>query len=112
MFGFNLTEILVIGVVALIVFGPEKLPKVMSELGKWAGEMKKSTDGLRRELYNSAYRPTDELKSLSQEISGLFSSKPKPIIEVPTVSVSSSFSTATTTTTTTIDEPKSSETTK
>ena len=85
MFGFNISEILVIAIVALVVFGPEKLPKVMSELGKWAGEFKKSSDGLRREFYNAAYRPADELKSISQDITGLIASKPITKVVVPII---------------------------
>jgi Tat protein translocase TatB subunit len=76
MFGFNFSELIVIAIVALVVFGPEKLPKVMSELGKWVGEFKKSSDGLRREFYNAAYKPADEVKTLSQDLTNLISLKP------------------------------------
>jgi len=76
MFGFNFSELVVIAIVALVVFGPDKLPKVMSELGKWAGEFKKSSDSLRREFYNAAYKPADEVKVLSQDLTNLVSLKP------------------------------------
>jgi sec-independent protein translocase protein TatB len=76
MFGFNFSELVVIAIVALVVFGPDKLPKLMSELGKWAGEFKKSSDSLRREFYNAAYKPADEVKVLSQDLTNLVSLKP------------------------------------
>lgn len=38
MFDFAWSEILVIGVVALVVIGPKDLPKVLRAAGKWAGK--------------------------------------------------------------------------
>ena len=38
MFGLDVGEYLVIGVVALVVLGPKELPRVMRELGKWMGK--------------------------------------------------------------------------
>lgn len=38
MFGLDIGEYMVIGVVALVVLGPKELPRVMRELGKWMGK--------------------------------------------------------------------------
>jgi len=38
MFDFSLGELAVIGVVALVVLGPERLPKVARTVGEWAGK--------------------------------------------------------------------------
>ncbi|RIL10232.1 MAG: hypothetical protein DCC75_04795 [Proteobacteria bacterium] len=57
MFGISLLELLIIGIVILIVFGPEKLPEMARTLGKMMGELRKSSDALRREFYNSVYKP-------------------------------------------------------
>ncbi len=46
MFGIGVPELLVIGVIALIVFGPGKLPEIGSALGKGLRDFKKSFDGL------------------------------------------------------------------
>ena len=42
------TEMIVIAGVALVVVGPERLPKVMRELGKWYGQLRRAADDLRR----------------------------------------------------------------
>ena len=48
MFGVGWTEMIVIAGVALVVVGPERLPKVMRELGKWYGQLRRAADDLRR----------------------------------------------------------------
>ena len=58
----NLSEIIVILVVALLLFGPEQLPVIARLFGKVAGDIKKTTDSLRREFYNSVYTPAQDLK--------------------------------------------------
>ena len=60
MFGISFAELLVIMIVALIVFGPEKLPEIASKLGKISFQLKKASDGFRREFYNSVYVPAKE----------------------------------------------------
>ena len=58
----SLTEIIVVFVVALLLFGPEQLPVIARGLGKIASEFKRTSDSLRREFYNSVYTPADELR--------------------------------------------------
>ena len=51
MFGsLGLPELLLIFVVALIVFGPRKLPEIGRTLGKALGEFKKATDDLKNTI--------------------------------------------------------------
>lgn len=38
MFDIGWSELMVIGAVALVVIGPKDLPRVLYELGKWAGK--------------------------------------------------------------------------
>jgi sec-independent protein translocase protein TatA len=45
MFGFGIQELLVILVIALIIFGPSKLPQIGSGLGKAIRDFKKSVTG-------------------------------------------------------------------
>lgn len=67
MFGsLGLPEMLMIFAVALIVFGPKKLPEIGRTLGKALGEFKKATD----ELKNTIEREVqiDEQKRILQSI--------------------------------------------
>jgi len=51
MFGsLGLPELLLIFAVALIVFGPRKLPEIGRTLGKALGEFKKATDDLKNTI--------------------------------------------------------------
>lgn len=50
MLGIGWTEMLVIGVVALIVIGPKELPAVMNRIGKFAGTIRRMGGDFQREL--------------------------------------------------------------
>ncbi len=58
----SITEIAVVFVVALLLFGPEQLPVIARGLGKLAHEWRKTSDSLRREFYNSVYSPAEEVR--------------------------------------------------
>ena len=55
-------EILLIGFATLILFGPDKLPELARRLGKFSADLKKTSDSVRREFYNSLYIPAETLK--------------------------------------------------
>jgi sec-independent protein translocase protein TatA len=74
--GISITEIIVVFVVALILFGPEQLPVMARSIGKITGQVKKTSDALRREFYNSVYTPAPELRrELTAELKDLRSLK-------------------------------------
>lgn len=50
MLGVGWTEMLVIGVVALIVIGPKELPALMHRIGKFAGTVRRMGSDFQREL--------------------------------------------------------------
>lgn len=50
MLGIGWTEMLVIGVVALIVIGPKELPAVMKRIGQFAGTIRRMGSDFQREL--------------------------------------------------------------
>ena len=50
MFDVGFTEILMIGVVALVVIGPERLPAVAKTAGQWVGKLQRFVRGVKTDL--------------------------------------------------------------
>jgi len=66
MFDISFSELMVIAVVALLVIGPEKLPKVARTIGAFVGRMQRYTAQIKDEV-NREMR-FEELQKLQQEV--------------------------------------------
>ena len=53
MFGIGTEELMLILVIALVVLGPERMPKLARDLGRMVGEFRKTSDDLRNEFLNA-----------------------------------------------------------
>ncbi|MCE0462924.1 MULTISPECIES: Sec-independent protein translocase protein TatB [Pseudomonas] len=89
MFGISFTELLLVGLVALLVLGPERLPGAARTAGLWIGRLKRSfnaikqevereigADDIRRQLHN------EHILSLEQEARKIFTptqQEPTPV---------------------------------
>lgn len=66
--GIGPTEILLIAIIAFIVLGPDRIPTVMRQLGKWIRQMREMAVNVTRD-YNSDIRLlTGEITALQNEI--------------------------------------------
>ncbi len=65
MFDVGFWELSLIGVVALVVVGPEKLPSLVSEAGKWAGRARGTVRDLKYDLQRQA--EIEELADLGRD---------------------------------------------
>lgn len=66
MLGLGWTEMLVIGVVALIVIGPKDLPVVMGRIGKFVGQIRRMGNEFQREINRTT--GLDEVRNLRNSI--------------------------------------------
>lgn len=66
MFDFSFSELVVIMVVALIVIGPERLPKVARTMGHLWGRAQRYINGIRADIERDMHM--DELKQLKQKV--------------------------------------------
>lgn len=55
MFDVGGTELLLVGLLALLVLGPERLPQVARTVGHWVGRAKAMFNNMRYELEHEAY---------------------------------------------------------
>lgn len=50
MFDVNIWELSVIGIVALLVFGPDKLPEVARTVGRWVGRARAYVNSIKSDI--------------------------------------------------------------
>jgi len=66
MFDIGFMEMALIGVVALVVIGPERLPGVARTVGKWLGSARRFMSSVQADI-NLEVSKADELKRLLEE---------------------------------------------
>ena len=50
MFGVGLQEMVIIGLLFLVIFGPSKLPQMARELGQFVNEARRAVEGFKEDL--------------------------------------------------------------
>ncbi len=57
MFGIGMSEMLIIAVIALIFIGPDQIPAVARNVGKFMNDLKRSTDDLKKDFQQQSGLP-------------------------------------------------------
>ncbi|WP_227369037.1 Sec-independent protein translocase protein TatB [Halomonas sp. M20] len=65
MFDIGFLELLIIGVVGLLVLGPERLPKAARTAGLWIGKIKRTVSNMQREI--NSQLEAEELRQKLEE---------------------------------------------
>ncbi|MCK0751666.1 Sec-independent protein translocase protein TatB [Chromohalobacter japonicus] len=66
MFDMGFLELMLIGVVALLVLGPERLPTAARTVGLWIGKIKRTVSGMQREI-NAQLEAEDLRQKLNEQ---------------------------------------------
>lgn len=66
MFDVGFSELVVIGLVALLVLGPERLPRLARDAGRWVGQVRRTVNRFREEIDREV--ELGELRRLRDEI--------------------------------------------
>ena len=67
MFGIGVPELIVIMVIALVIFGPGKLPEIGGALGRGIRDFKKAFEGADEELKKVTSNKTDGTEQPSEK---------------------------------------------
>lgn len=111
MFDIGFSELLLVGIVALVVLGPERLPGAVRTAGLWIGRIKRSfsaikaevereigADEIRRQLHNEQILELErEMNAMKQSLNSS-SSSPESTPPAAPAAPASSTSTGTSTT--------------
>ena len=74
MFDFGFSELVMIGIVALVVLGPERLPVVARTAGQWLGKAQRMVQQVKSDIEREA--ELSELKKIQEEAQALCQSVP------------------------------------
>ncbi len=66
MFEIGFSEIILVAIVALVVFGPDKLPGLARDIGLWTGRIRRMISSVQQDVQRELSR-ADELKRLVEE---------------------------------------------
>ena len=91
----GMPELILIFVVALLVFGPKKLPEIGKSLGKGLAEFKKASDDLKKTIESEIEQGKQEAASVKAQVTEVKSSiaelptivSPSPVVSPPETSV-------------------------
>ena len=82
MFGIGTGELLVLLVLALLVLGPERMPRLARDIGKTMGDLRRTSDDLRQEFLN-ADAIIDKAAKMGEPAAAIPAEQPPAEVELP-----------------------------
>ncbi|MEN9726758.1 MAG: hypothetical protein RL434_1124 [Pseudomonadota bacterium] len=87
MFDVGFSEMMLIGLIALLVLGPERLPPLIRGLGRWVGRAQRTVRELKTQLENDT--SLRELNQVKQSLKSELNAPVEPAAPVKSLSDSS-----------------------
>ena len=66
MFDISFTEMLIVAIAALVIIGPERLPKVARQAGNWVTKMRRYVDDVKSDFNRQI--ELSELRDLKKDV--------------------------------------------
>jgi len=79
MFNIGFSELVVLGVLALIFIGPKQLPEVARTLGRFINELKRAGDEALHSFKDTHTKTNDFIRKTEDEIASISQSEQKPV---------------------------------
>jgi TatA/E family protein of Tat protein translocase len=76
MFGIGMSELIIILIIALILFGPKKLPELAGALGRAVAEFKKAVNETRNSLESELHTYDHAPKTIADKVVTAASNQP------------------------------------
>ena len=83
MFGIQTSELLVIALIGILLFGPEKVPEFFHRAGQLVSKLQRSADDLWTSLQTEMNQAKKPLEDLGEEIKSIGDSMAKPADQPP-----------------------------
>lgn len=91
MFGISFSELLLVGIVALLVLGPERLPSAARTAGLWVGRLKRSFNVIKSEVEREigvedirCQLHNENMLQMEEETKRFLNSQASPVVEPAT----------------------------
>lgn len=86
MFDLGLQELIVIFIVALLVFGPKKLPELGYALGRTMNEIKKAFQSAKSEMEKEIHEVKETVEDVKEDIKDPLQLKDELFKDIPSIS--------------------------
>src|SRR4030067_2194472 len=78
MFDLGMQELIVIFIVALLVFGPKKLPELSKALGRGVRELKNAVQGVKESINEAETKVSEEIKEVKTNVTDSITKETQP----------------------------------